>query len=250
MSQTEAEKIQSNVQKLISAYKLGRLGNMTMPEDAHPDLSLLSKEEVLIYYTLPMSLNYQRNSYKLWEATTKAYSDTETKDVFCLKNVSMMSFDDLSRKLLRYKVALQPVRHTQNWKTIGTAIYNNWRGITELLESTDYDFLKLQQLIQSEYKKSFPYLSGPKIFHYWCYVLERYCDVKFTNSDKIEIAPDTHVIQSSVKLGVITEEETETLSREAISSRWRTILSDTGIRPIDVHSPLWFWSRNKFKFEV
>ena len=62
----------------------------------------------------------------------------------------------------------------------------------------------------------------------------------------IEIAPDTHVIQASVKLGVISSEEALKADREQISAAWREILEGTGIAPIDVHSPLWFWSRAGF----
>ena len=70
------------------------------------------------------------------------------------------------------------------------------------------------------------------------------------NVEFIEIAPDTHVTQCSVKLGVITEKEAETLSKDAISNRWREVLKDSGIAPIEMHPPLWFWSRNGFIFKI
>ncbi|MBP6086263.1 hypothetical protein KA478_03645 [Patescibacteria group bacterium] len=47
------------------------------------------------------------------------------------------------------------------------------------------------------------------------------------NKQYIDIAPDTHVIQCSVKLGVITEQESQSLSREDISQRWRDTLAGT-----------------------
>lgn len=37
-----------------------------MPEDENPALDKSTKENYL-YFTLPMALNYQRNSYMLWE---------------------------------------------------------------------------------------------------------------------------------------------------------------------------------------
>lgn len=77
-----------------------------------------------------------------------------------------------------------------------------------------------------------------------------YGGVKLTNKQFIEIAPDTHVIQCSVKLGVLTESEALTLHRDTISQRRRETLKDSGIDPIDMHSPLWFWSRNNFIFEL
>lgn len=45
-------------------WKEGKLGGEFMPEDSNPNLSKASNENFL-YFTLPMVLNYQRNSYKL-----------------------------------------------------------------------------------------------------------------------------------------------------------------------------------------
>ena len=51
-----------------------------------------------------------------------------------------------------------------------------------------------------------------------------YCDIQLKNSEYIEIAPDTHVKQCSIKLGVITEEEAENISTQEISEKWKNIL--------------------------
>ena len=93
-------------------------------------------------------------------------------------------------------------------------------------------------------------MSGPKIFNYWCFILKEYGKINLKNDKYIEIAPDTHVMQCSVKLEVITQEEASTLSKEAISARWRRILENTTIKPIEMHPPLWFWSRNNFEFNL
>jgi hypothetical protein len=120
----------------------------------------------------------------------------------------------------------------------------------DLLITVDYDFLQLQQLIQISHKKGFPYLSGPKIFHYWSYILGEYCGVLLKNKDYIQIAPDTHVIKCSILLGVLTEDEALKMKRDDISERWRQTLEGTGLSPIDMHSPLWFWSKNSFSYEL
>ena len=81
--------ILDKVDKLIAMYKNGELGGEVMPEDANPHFEKSSLENYL-YSTLPMALNYQRNSYTLWESALKKYNDEETKFVFntkiCLKN--------------------------------------------------------------------------------------------------------------------------------------------------------------------
>jgi len=66
----------------------------------------------------------------------------------------------------------------------------------------------------------------------------------------VEIAPDTHVSQESIKLGVINKNDVEKLKREDISKIWRELLEETSIDPIDVHSPLWFWIRSGFEYKL
>ena len=81
--------------------------------------------------------------------------------------------------------------------------------------------------------------------------MTKYTDLKFTNRGEITIAPDTHVLQASVKLGVITEEELKKSNiREITSQRWKEILKGEDLQPIDLHTPFWLWSRNGFKIEV
>lgn len=243
-------KILSDCKLLLEAYHSGELGCIKMPEDSSPDFSEEEQEARLTYFTLPMSLNYQRDSYKLWESALKTYNDPETRAVFDIHATAGLDEAKLRNLLSRYKVALQPNKHIATWHKIAKTISENWGDIGNLLKSVDYDFLKLKDIIQNQFKSGFPYLSGPKIFNYWSFIIQQYGKVKLKNSEFIEIAPDTHVTKCSVILGVITKEESESLSKEKISERWREILHGTGINPIDMHPPLWFWSRNNFQFKL
>ena len=197
-----------------------------------------------------MSLNYQRDSYKLWEAALKTWKDKDTHNVFVLKEVKDMKTEELRKKLLKYKLALQPNKHINNLQTISLTVLSNWGSFENMLSATNYDFLKLKNVLQKEHKKGFLYLSGPKIFNYWSHILQEYCDIELKNSEYIEIAPDTHVIQASIRLGIINKKEAEKISKEKLSLIWRNILKGSGINPIDMHSPLWFWSRNGFKYKI
>lgn len=244
------EKVISKCKTLLNAYRSGKLGYMKMPEDSSPNFSENDKEVRLVYFTLPMSLNYQRDSYKLWESVLKTFNDSETSTVFDIKTSANLSEEQLREYLMKYKIALQPNKHIAIWQKISKTISGNWGTINNFLKSADYNFLKLKDIVQRQFKKGFPYLSGPKIFNYWSFIIQEYGKVKLKNSEFIEIAPDTHITKCSVILGVITKEESEVLPKEKISERWRKLLQGTGINPIDMHSPLWFWSRNNFQFKL
>lgn len=245
--------IQANFHKqcriLIEAYQSGKLGQTRMPEDSNPGFSKKDYEMRIAYFTLPMALNYQRDSYKLWEAALKTFNDPETRFVFEIQKVNSTPEKKVREALLKYKLALQPNKHINSWVTISKTVYKNWGSFEKLFRAAGTDFLNLKQLIQVEYKKGFPYLSGPKIFNYWSFIMSTYGEISLLHRDQIGIAPDTHITQCSVTLGVISESEAEKLSKDEIAERWKVLLKGSGIDPIDMHPPLWFWSRNGFKFK-
>jgi hypothetical protein len=243
-------KIISKCKILLEAYRESKFGYMKMPEETSPEFSEKEKEIRLAYFTLPMSLNYQRDSYKLWESALKTFNDPKTRIVFDIEQSANLDAAKLREYLMLYKVALQPNKHIETWQKISRTIFENWGTIGNLLKAADYDFLKLKDMVQRQFKSGFPYISGPKIFNYWSFIIQEYGKVKLKNSEFIEIAPDTHITKCSVILGVITKEEAEVFTKEKISERWRVLLIGTGINPIDMHPPLWFWSRNNFLFKL
>lgn len=119
--------------------------------------------------------------------------------------------------------------------------------IRNLFKINDYDIEKIRNFIQKENKTKFPYLSGNKICNYWLYVLYQYTDIKFKNVDKLTVAPDTHVVKASHKLGIINDEELNSSNVQLlVIERWNKILEGTKYHPIDIHTPMWLWSRNGF----
>ncbi|MFH0739842.1 MAG: hypothetical protein V1819_01725 [bacterium] len=244
------ERVVGNCRILLEAYRDGRLGQTIMPEDTNPGFSKNQTEEKLAYFTLPMALNYQRDSYKLWQAALITYNDEATKKVFSLARVAAMSQADLRENLIKHKLALQPNKHPEIWQKISQTIFKNWGSFIDFFQGANNDFSEVKNIIQGRFKKDFPYLSGPKIFNYWGFVMSTYGGIDLKNKEFIEIAPDTHITKCSIILGVITEDEAKKLSKDQISQKWRELLAGSGIAPIDLHPPLWFWSRNGFIFKL
>lgn len=239
------DEILSKVDYLIQLYKCGKLGGEKMPEDENPALPKGSLDNYL-YFTLPMALNYQRNSYTLWEGAHKSFLDKDTKDMFNPKLVINMSEDELKYKMTKYKVALQPNKQPIIWRTLCSTFVNVYEGdLRRLFSENGYSVKRIKEYIINN-KKNFPYLGGNKIMNYWLYVMEQYTDLKFVDRENITVAPDTHIIQASEKLGVITKQEME-LSKvqEIVADRWAELLKGTKLCPIDIHTPLWLWNRGK-----
>ncbi|MBO5096013.1 MAG: hypothetical protein J6B98_03985 [Bacilli bacterium] len=244
----DKNEILGKVDKLIKMYNTGELGGEVMPEDANPNLDKDSLENYL-YFTLPMALNYQRNSYKLWESALNTYNDVETKFVFNPKLCLEKSFEEVQYALTKYKVALQKQKQTEIWIALCETFIDLFNGdIRKLFESMENDVGRIRNFIQKENKKKFPYLSGTKICNYWMYVIYQYTDRKYKNIEALTVAPDTHVCKATYKLGLINEEEFNSSNvQQIVIDRWQEILENTKYKPIDIHTPLWLWSRNGFK---
>lgn len=122
--------------------------------------------------------------------------------------------------------------------------------IRNLFKMTGYSVKNIKDYIAGN-KKAFPYLGGNKICNYWLYVLEQYTDIRFSDRENITVAPDTHVIQASEKLGVISNTEVSQANVQLIvAERWKELLNGTELAPIDIHTPMWLWSRGKFAVQI
>lgn len=196
-----------------------------------------------------MALNYQRNSYTLWQSAEQTYSDTETRFVFFPKECLEHSFEKVQYALTKYKVALQKQKQTEIWIRLCETFASRFDGdIRRLFDENGNDIGRIKRYVQLENKKDFPYLSGVKICNYWLYVIYRYTDRNFQNLDALAVAPDTHVCKASLRLGLITEEEYAFLNvQQIVSEAWKELFKGTEYKPIDIHTPLWLWSRNGFK---
>lgn len=245
------ELILQKVYKLKEIYEAGLLGGEVMPEDNNPNFKKDSLENYL-YFTLPMSLNYQRNSYTLWESSLKTWNDSDTRFVFDIDECLERSFEEVQSALIKYRVAMQKDKQVKIWLKLCRTFKDYFNGdIRKLFKMMDYDVNKIRDFIQIEHKKDFPYLSGTKICNYWLYVLYQYTDIQFKNLECLTVAPDTHVCRSTFKLGLITENEYNSSNvQKIVIDRWNELLSGTDMKPIDIHTALWLWSRGNFSVNL
>ncbi|HUD20870.1 MAG TPA: hypothetical protein VMQ44_02275 [Candidatus Saccharimonadales bacterium] len=78
--------------------------------------------------------------------------------------------------------------------------------------------------------------------------MSNYTNCQLKNRGALSVAPDTHVIQASVRLGLVAPAVKDRPDAAIqVSRAWEEVLADTGISPIDIHTPLWLWSRGGFK---
>lgn len=230
---------------MLAYYEQGAIPTLAQHE-VHPDAPLGSRENYL-YFTLPVCINFQRNSPAMWASALKTWEDDSTRYLFFPEEVAGMPIEQVRADLLKHRLGLQPNKHTLIWTTIADTFYEHYDSDPrKLIAEADNDAGKLITLLQITHKKRFPYLCGPKLSNYWPYILSHYTDVEFANPQEISIIPDTHVIQSSIVLGLVPTGA----SSAQVEIAWKLLLKDSVINPSRVHPALWNWSRNKFEPSV
>ena len=234
--------ILKRVRKLYSLYTRGRI---TGPEkhEVHPGLPASTRENYL-YFTLSCAINFQRNSPAMWRSALETFLDPNTRYVFYPEQSTKVSQDKLKASLTQYRLALQPNKHTDIWLRISESLLEHYDGDPRnVLAEYDFEVPKIIRALQVDKKRLFPYLSGVKLSNYWLFILAQFTDAALRNLDEISIIPDTHIIRSTIRLGLASEGVTAS----RVEMIWRDVLRETGIPSIEMHSALWRWSRNGFR---
>lgn len=211
--------------------------------EVHPSLDTGSRENYL-YFTLPVSINFQRNSPAMWKAAFATYQDPQTNYLFFPEEVFKKKRRDVQKSLIKHNLALQRNRHVDIWFAICKTLTISYNADPrEVIKKGENTVSKILTIIQKSEKQNFPYLGGPKLSNYWLFILNHYTNIKLNDCENISIIPDTHVRQASDMLGVAKRND----KPDKIAYNWKKLLLDTGISPVDMHPVLWHWSRNKFQ---
>jgi hypothetical protein len=230
---------------IVSAFREGRLGPDVVPEDDEP--AYINEGDRWAFLALVTSVNYRRNSASLWRSAKAAYEDSATRWIFDVAQVTTADREVLLRTLTSTGVAIQPTRQVPGWRAIAESVHEQW-GSFQTLVNDHASFHELRRTVQVDYRKGFPYLSGPKLFNYWNYTMMRKGMTSFPDANLIDVAVDSHVMKSSVQLGLPAA--ISGAPAPAVASEWRDILAESWLVPTDLTVPLWIWSRANFEPSV
>lgn len=197
-----------------------------------------------LYFTLPVSINFQRSSPALWAAALKTFEDPETSYLFYPEKVVLAPREKIQNDLIKYKLALQKNKHVDIWIKLCKTLHQYYSSDPRtIVEENNNDVERIINTLRFIKKKDFPYLSGAKMSNYWLFILQTFTDVQLKNLHSISIIPDTHVMQASIVLGITKEKDTP----ETVARKWFELLDGSGMTPIEMHPILWNWSRAKFR---
>lgn len=62
-----------------------------------------------------------------------------------------------------------------------------------------------------------------------------------------EILTKVHSLVCAYEQGLLGGEK---MPEDEVAERWADLLNGTELKPIDVHTPMWLWSRGKFEKQI
>ncbi|MBI2808672.1 MAG: hypothetical protein HYX68_27095 [Planctomycetes bacterium] len=232
------------IRRIRKLHALFLAGAIEGPEqhEVHPDLPRGSRENYL-YFTLPCCVNFQRSSPAMWQSALRTFNDPDTAYLFSPENVCARDRGRVAKDLIKHRLALQTNRHPEIWMRICRTLCDHYDGDPrKILEEGQHDVDVIIRTLQVDKKDRFPYLGGIKLSNYWLFIVTSFTDAHLSNTGNISIIPDTHIVKSTVRLGLADEG----VHPKEVERIWRAILKTTGIVPGEMHSALWRWSRGGF----
>jgi len=237
----------------------GILGRTDMPEDLIPSGVQRGSVEHLLFLTLTVSIDYQRDAVALWRSSSQNFEGPATRYLFNPKSLHEQSAQQITTDMQINKLSKKPKKDAYIWRTVGVTFFKKWEGDPRnFLESCNCDSLTILDHLKNDnhvYNKrlvpDYPYLRGPKIGSLWLRMLRDNAGIrKLKNLDKVPIPVDIHVARATLTTGVIRGKIRSHLHDlfEDIRTAWAESVKglnaeDRPMIALDVDEPLWHLSK-------
>ena len=113
MSPRKKQEVLEKVRMLLENFENGKIPKLEIHE-VHPELEIDSREN-LLYFTLPVSINFQRNSPAMWKSALATFEDPDTNYLFYPEKVVEKTLEQIKEDLPKHKLGLQKNKHSEIW---------------------------------------------------------------------------------------------------------------------------------------
>lgn len=245
---------------LYEAFRTtGIHGMRDMPEDEPPSGVTRGTPDHIIFLTLTVAIDYQRDAHALWDAARQTWEDPETRFLFDLTAVSEAPAEVVLPAMKKHRLSKKHTNDAKIWQTVAGSFARKWDGDPrQFLADCGWDApTVLRRLKEDRHRsdvrvaKDFPFLGGNKIGPLWLRMLrDNACVTNLKNLDQVPIPVDVHIARASLSLGIVNGSYSgamEPLFRQ-IRTAWAESVMGLTIdgRPmiaLDVDEPLWHLSK-------
>lgn len=245
---------------LFHAFRTtGIHGNTEMPEDVLPVGIEHGSLAHVMFITLTVSIDYQRDANNLWEVSRQTYEDPETNYLFDPESLHLIPYAKIKQDMQKYKLSKKQDKDANIWRTVGVTFYKKWDGDPrKFLSSCGWNApLTLRRLKSDTHSYAgrtipdFPYLRGDKIGPLWIRMLRDNVELEeIRGLDRIPIPVDVHIARATFAIGVVQGKYKGTVTGifEEIRKAWFQSVRGLDIDgremiALDVDEPLWHLSK-------
>ncbi len=237
----------------------GILGNTEMPEDLLPSGVKRGSLEHLLFITLTVSIDYQRDANALWESSRQTFEDPDTRYLYDPESLHVKKPRVINVDMQKYGLSRKPKKDADIWRTVGVSFFKKWRGNpTNFLQDCNWDSMSVLRRLKEDMHlyngksvADYPYLRGNKIGPLWLRMLRDNVGVKeLKNLERVPIPVDIHVARASLTTGVVHGRFDGRLEDifEQIRNAWFQSVKGLSVGnremiALDVDEPLWHLSR-------
>lgn len=234
-------------------------GMHDMPEDEPPSGVKRGTLEHIIFLTLTVAIDYQRDAHALWDAARSTWEDPDTRFLFDPVAVSEAPVEKVLQAMRKHRLSKKHTNDANIWRTVAGSFAQKWKGDPRnFLSDCGWDAPTVLRRLKEDWhrsdirpKKDFPFLGGKKIGPLWLRMLRDNAGVTMLkNLDLVPIPVDVHIARASLCLGIVNgtySGQMEPLFRQ-IRTAWAESVKGLEVegRPmiaLDVDEPLWHLSK-------
>lgn len=189
----------------------GIFGQTIMPEDLVPIGIDPGSRKHLLFITLTVAIDYQRDATALWNSSRHTYEDAATCYLFEPAEVVSTPLSKVINDMQKHKLSKKPNKDALIWATISETIVNKFHNDPRnILKAGEFKGDRILELLRkSKHMKNgrwipdFPYLSGNKIGPLWVRMLRDNLGYDIANMELIPIPVDVHVARATLTLGIV-----------------------------------------------
>lgn len=238
---------------------VGTHGHKDMPEDITPTGVERGSLEHVLFMTLTVSIDYQRDAPSLWEVSRQTFQDPETRYLFDPGQLRQITFQKIAKDMQKYKLSKKPQKDANTWRTVALTFHDKWKDDPRnFLRDCSWDSLVILNRLGNDTHMyngkpvfDYPFLRGPKIGPLWLRMLRDNVGIsELKNLDKVPIPVDIHVARATLATGVVRGDFKGDLGHLFKHIREAWFVSTKGLkleaRPmiaLDLDEPLWHLSK-------
>jgi len=183
-----------------------------MPEKKLPAGMKAGSLEYILFITLSVSIDYQRDADRLWDAARATFEDSETTYLFNPFLLAGKRLEIIVQDMQKHNLSKKPYRDAHTWRAVALSFLKKWQEDPLcFLDACGWDAIEiLSRLGRDKHfdgrkeASYFPYLRGRKIGPLWLRMLRDNVGLKkLKNLGRVPIPADIHVARSSLAVGIV-----------------------------------------------